>query len=119
MKDVPKRMKRLLREAAGAAHEEELRRALLPVAEAFKQWEAGTLASGDLSDVIHRFHQGPNRELFLRYNTLHLNLAVAHAIVTDVLDRSAIAPDLLEHLAGALAFYESEPAPADSPRGER
>ena len=34
MADVPKHIKRLLREHAGAAHEEELRQALLPVSEA-------------------------------------------------------------------------------------
>jgi hypothetical protein len=38
MADAPKRIKRLLREYAGAAHEEELRRALLPVSEAFGRW---------------------------------------------------------------------------------
>jgi len=32
MAETPKRIKRLLREYAAAAHEEELRRALLPVA---------------------------------------------------------------------------------------
>jgi hypothetical protein len=119
VKDVPKRIKRLLHDAAGAAHEEELRRALLPVAEAFKRWEAGQLASGELSEILHRFHQGPARELFLRYNTPYLNLAVAHAIVTGVLDRSAIPAELLEHLAGAIAFQESQRATADPPRGER
>jgi len=119
MKDVPKRIKRLLHEAAGAAHEEELRRALLPVAEAFKRWEAGQLESGELSQIIHRFHQGPARELFLRYNTPYRDLAVAHAIITGVLDRSAIPVELLEHLAGAIAFQESQRAAADPPRGER
>src|SRR5919197_5865455 len=39
MVDIPKRVKRLLRECAAAAHEEELRRALVPIAEAFKRWE--------------------------------------------------------------------------------
>ena len=58
MGDIPKRVKRLLREYASAAHEEELRRALLPLAEAFKRWEHGDLDSGELSDLIHRFHQG-------------------------------------------------------------
>jgi hypothetical protein len=119
MKDPSKRVKRLLREAAGAAHEEELRRALLPVAEAFERWKAGRLGSGELSDLIQRFHQGSNRELFLRYNTPDLDLAVAHAIVTGVLDRSTIAPELLEHLAGALGFYESQAAPADPSREAR
>ena len=34
MADISKRVKRLLRDCAAAAHEEELRRALLPIAEA-------------------------------------------------------------------------------------
>jgi len=46
MADTPKRIKRLLREQGGRAHEEELRRALVPVAEAFKRWEHGELGSG-------------------------------------------------------------------------
>ena len=119
MKGLSKRVKRLLRDAAAAAHEEELRRALLPVAEAFERWKAGQLGSGELSEIIHRFHQGPNRELFGRYNNPYLNLAVAHAIVTGILDRSAVAPELLEHLAGDLAFHEGEPAPVDPPPVER
>jgi hypothetical protein len=64
MADAPKRIKRLLREYAGAAHEEELRRALLPVSEAFGQWARRELSSGELSEIIHRFHQGPARELW-------------------------------------------------------
>lgn len=110
MTDTPKRLKRLLREHAGEAHEEELRRALVPVAEAFKRWEHGELGSGDLSDIIHHFHQGPARELFVRYNTPPLEMAVAYAITIGVLDRQTIPAQLLDHLARALAFYESEQA---------
>ena len=110
MADTPKRIKRLLREHGGQAHEEELRRALVPVAEAFKRWEHGQLGSAELSDIIHRFHQGPARELFVRYNTPHLEMAVAYAITVGVLDRQTIPAELLDHLARALAFYESQQA---------
>ena len=106
MTDTPKRIKRLLREYAGAAHEEELRRALLTAAEAFKRWERGDLASGDLSEIIHHFHQGPVRDLYVRYNTTRLELAVAYAISTGILDRQTIPGELLAHLAGPLQFYE-------------
>ena len=114
MADAPKRIKRLLREYAGAAHEEELRRALLPVSEAFGRWARRELGSGELSEIIHRFHQGPARELWVRYNTSHLEMAVAFAITTGVLGRETIPAELLEHLAGALRFYEEEQA--DNPR---
>lgn len=110
MADTPKRIKRLLREHAREAHEEELRRALVPVAEAFKRWERGELGSGELSEIIHRFHQGPSRELFVRYNTPYLEMAVAYAIAAGVLDRQKIPTELRDHLARALEFYESEQA---------
>ena len=110
MSETPKRIKRLLREHGGRAHEEELRRALVPVAEAFKRWEHGELGSGELSDIIHRFHQGPARELFGRYNNPYLELAVAYAITAGILDRQTIPAELLDHLAGTLSFYESQQA---------
>ena len=108
MVDTPKRIKRLLREYAADAQEEELRRALLPVAEAFKRWERGELGSGELSEIIHRFHQGPARELFVRYNTPHLDMTVAYAITVGVLDRQKIPAELRDHLARALEFYEGQ-----------
>ena len=110
MKDTPKRIKRLLRKYAGAAHEEELRRALLTLAEAFKRWEHGNLASGDLSEIIHHFHQGPAHDLYVRYNTARLELAVAYAITTGILGRQTIPAELLGHLAGPLQFYETRQA---------
>jgi hypothetical protein len=110
MADTPKRIKRLLREYAAAAHEEDLRRALVPVAEAFKRWELKELESGELSEIIHKFHQGPARDLWLRYNTAHFEMAVALAITTGVLSRDTIPAELLDYLAGPMRFYEEERA---------
>jgi Plasmid pRiA4b ORF-3-like protein len=115
MPHTPKRITRLLREYAGAAHEEELRRALLPVSEAFGRWAKRELR-GELSKIIHRFHEGPARELWVRYNTYHLEMPVAFAITTGVLARDTIPAELLEHLAGALCFYEEVQADASRDR---
>lgn len=116
MADAPKRIKRLLREYAATAHEEELRRALRPVSEAFGQWASRELSSGELSEIIHRFHQGPARDLWVRYNTPHPEMAVAFAITTGVLARETIPAELLEHLAGTLRLYEEEQADASGGR---
>jgi len=110
MADTPKRIKRLLREYAAVAHEEELRRALLPISEAFRRWERGEPGSGELTEIIHRFHQGPARDLWVRYNTPNLEMVVAFAITTGVLDRGTLPAELLEHLGGAMRFYEEEQA---------
>ena len=120
MVEMPKRIKRLLREYAAAAHEEELRQALVPVAEAFKRWDLKELGSGELSEIIHEFHQGPARELWIRYNTPHVEMAVALAITTGVLSSDAIPAELLGYLAGPMRFYEEERAPSERenpPRG--
>ena len=105
---MAKRLKRALREAAMMAHEEELRRALVPLDIAFQRWRAGHLCSGELVELIHEFHQGPARKLFTKYNSGQLEMAVAHAVVTGVLDRSSLSPQLLELLARAIAFYEAQ-----------
>jgi hypothetical protein len=108
MGEMPKRVKRALREVAMQAHEEELRRLLLPLADAFDQWRAGRLSSGELVDMIHQFHQGPARELFKKYNYASLELAVAHAVVTGVIDRGQLPGEILDHLRRAIQFYEEE-----------
>lgn len=105
---IPKRIKRALRQLAAEAHEEELRRALLPLSEAFHRWQHGELASGELTEMIHQFHQRPARELWVRYNSRMLEQVVAHAIATGVLDRTKIDRKVLDILARAIQFYESE-----------
>ena len=110
MADTPKRSKRLLREYAAEAHEEELRRALIPVAEASARWERGELGSGELSEIIHTFHQGPARELWVRYNSGHLEMAVASAVARGVLSRESIPAEVMDHITGAMRFYEEEQA---------
>lgn len=108
--EPPKRVKRLLREFAAKAHEEELRRALAPLANAFERWSRGEVDSFELSDLIHAFHQGPSRDLFVRYTTRPHDSAVAHAIATGIIDRSQAPAELLEHLARALEFYAHPPS---------
>jgi hypothetical protein len=40
-----------------------------------------------LSDAIHRFHQGPSRQLFSKYDHSKLEFAVAHAIHRGLLSK--------------------------------
>jgi hypothetical protein len=105
MHELSKQAKRMLREQAGLAYEEELRRALLPLAEDFDRWRRGELESGELSERIHRFHQGPAREIWSTYHSGIETVAVAHAIHTGILQRENVPPELLESLGPALSFY--------------
>jgi len=108
--EVAKRVKRALRDLAAEAHEEELRRALRPLAEAFEAWKLGKLSSGDLVEAIHAFHQGPARELFLKYDRRLRNSSVAQAIASGVISKEKVPREVLDHLARAIEFHATEEA---------
>jgi len=59
----------------------------LPLADAFKRREKGELGSGKSSDLIHRFHQGPARELFARHDTPYLVASAAYAVAVGIVER--------------------------------
>ena len=107
MTEYPKRIKRLLREAATAAHERELHRELGKLDHSFTEWRSGAISSGELSHLVHQYETGPSRELFNRYNSGQANLNVAYAIVTGILDESQVPPELLQALSTPLDFFRS------------
>ena len=108
MKPLPKHLRRELREKTAQAHEAALRRALEPLADSFDAWRAGTLDSGELSDRIHAFHQGPARKLFSFYTGDIPEIAVAHALVTGLLPRTTVSAELQQAIGNAIEFCESQ-----------
>jgi hypothetical protein len=110
MQELPKPIKRALRDLAASAYEIELGRALEALHGEFDRWRRGDITAFDLSEAIHQFHQGPARELYGRYVMGSAHHAVAYAVATGVLNRSEVAPDVLQCLAGALSFFEAQDA---------
>ena len=106
MREYPKHIKRLIREFGAIAYERELCEELEALAENFDAWKSGAISSGELSERIYLFTTGPARELYQKYDRSVLDLCVAHAIVTGILNRNDVPPELLEHLSGAIQFYE-------------
>ncbi len=108
MKEYSKKVKKLVREYARKAHEEELRRALVPLSEAFDSWKDSGISSDELSELIHEFNRGPSRELFKRYSGPMLALMVASAVARGILDKDNIPPELLDQLADQIDFCKKE-----------
>ena len=108
MQEVPKRIKRLVREWAGVAHDRDLRKALNELGAQFARWDRGEINSFELNDRVHRFHQDTAREIWKRYATTHLEPAVALAVVAGVLRKEELPADLVQHLAGLIEFYEHD-----------
>ena len=108
MQDTPKRIKRLVREWAGIAHDRELQKALLDLRAHFDHWQRAEITAGELNDLIHRFHDGDSRTIWKKYATNHLEPALGSAVATGIIRRDELPSELLQHIAGLIEFYEAE-----------
>jgi hypothetical protein len=108
MNEVPKRIKRLVREWAEIAHHRDLRKALSELREQFERWDRGEIDSFELNELVHRFHQGTAREIWKRYATGHLEPAVASAVAARVLRKEELPAELVQHVAGLIEFFEHD-----------
>jgi hypothetical protein len=104
------RLKPVLREYYWRAHDEELRRALAGLASDFDAWKVGGISKEELSERIHKFHDGVSREIFNRYDGKMLEVTVARAIAKGILERSQIPGDLLEHLERSIEVFVTDEA---------
>jgi hypothetical protein len=106
-REFTKRQRKVLRELAGKAHEREIRRHLEKLHAAFERWRSGEMETWDLSDAIHRFHQGPNRELFNRYDTRGMDhFLVARAIAAGLLQNDEVPAELQGAIASDLEYFQ-------------
>jgi hypothetical protein len=108
--ELPKAIKRAMRSLAGLAHEAELRRALDEVYADFQEWKSGRIDSFELADRIHKFHDGPNRDVYLRYTSgLDLRFLVQHALEEGTIEKGAVPKEVWPYLEGFSSPYRSSP----------
>lgn len=108
MAQTPKHIKRAMRQLAARAYEAELGRELNALESEFSRWHRGQASAFDVAEAIHEFHQGPARDLYVSYTRPDPVDAIAHTVHEGILDRTQIAPELLERLAVALSMYRAE-----------
>jgi hypothetical protein len=92
--DLPKSQKRRIRELSALTHERELAR------------EPGAIETGfnafELTDLIHKFHDGPSRELNSIYTSSDTTFVVGSAIARGILSVDEVTPEIMELLAGQI-----------------
>jgi hypothetical protein len=113
MDQIPRHIKRALRHLADRAYEIELGRELTALRRQFERWQRGEVTAFDLSEAVHRFHQGPAHDLYVTYANRYPKAAVAHAIHTGILDRHRLPPTCLTNWPGHSACMRHR-----SPLGE-
>ena len=98
-RELPKAIKKTMRLLVGLAREVELGKALEDLFGEFQAWKSGTIDSFELSDRIHKFHDGPNREIYLRYTSrLDLRFLVHYALGECLIKKSAVPKEIWPYL---------------------
>ena len=104
--EYPKRIKRELRELAGQAHENELGRELEKLAQHFDEWREEKIDAASLTELIHQYHNGPARELWKKYNSGFVEVLVAQAIVSGILQKEQVTEEAWPYVEEAIEKYK-------------
>ncbi len=100
-----RKRRKALRELSGTAHERELTKALLGLEEKFQKWRSGSISSFQLTDIIHEFHNGTNRDIWKRYSYQKPNMSVPAAIASGILKEEEVPPQILEEMKESIRFF--------------
>jgi hypothetical protein len=105
MSEYPKAIKRLLRQYAAVAYENELHCELKRLDDSFTQWRNGIISSGELSHRIHLYETQTSSKMFNRYNNGDDAINVAYAVVTGLIGENEVAAEVLGAIQKQLNFY--------------
>lgn len=110
--ELPKSVKAVLRELAGKAHQKALTAALGELDADFVAWRNGEITSFELAHRIHLFHQGPDRQIHLRYTrSVDIEFLVVQSVRDGLIDRAEIPADVMPYLESAFALFRDANEP--------
>jgi hypothetical protein len=112
-RELTKAQRRILRDLAGLAYERELGAELTLLESSFAAWRAGLIDAFELEGRIHRFHQGPARKLFTKYDDTDPLLAVAAARSSGLIAETEVPEAVRPALAPMLAFIRDRNDPQE------
>ncbi len=87
-----------LRKLADLAYERELAKSLEALEENFRQWKKSKITAFELSEIIHKFHNGIARDLWSFYTSGHTEMIVRQAIENGTILKAEISSGILERL---------------------
>ena len=100
--DLPKALKREIRQLAGVVHERLLAMELRKLDAEFARWRLGEIDALELSALVHKFHEGPPRELWLKFNTNDVRILswfVTEALADRMIREDEVSAEVRQFLA--------------------
>ena len=99
MKKLSKKQNKHLRNLAGEAYERELSFHLDDLRKKFDEWKIGQINVWELSDLIHKFHDGKSRDLYKFYvYGRDYPYQVAYAVQNDYISMEDVEESCREHV---------------------
>ncbi|MCW9095575.1 MAG: hypothetical protein OQJ74_07020 [Ignavibacteriaceae bacterium] len=105
MHKYTKSQKKKLRELAGIANERELDQEMEMLYQHFENWRNEKISCFELSDLIHKFHQGASREIWKMYAYSDPDTTVSRAVALSLLKKEEIPENLLDILDLKIEFF--------------
>jgi hypothetical protein len=109
MDDLPKQIKRQLRELNSKAYQVELSNKLEKLWTQFTDWKAGKIGPWELTEAIHKYHNSTARDLYNLYETsVNLRLNIGRAVALGLLTRDDIPASVWPHVESVVEYYRQE-----------
>jgi len=107
--NLTKKIKQELRYLDGVAYERNLDLELAKLHTQFLRWEEKQISGFELNELIHKYHQGPARDLYFTYQGTSMNsIRVARAIVDSIIAPSEVSEETLAAIANQINFLKNE-----------
>jgi hypothetical protein len=100
-----KSQRRELRELQGLVWQREPEGALRELHSDFETWNKGDISGFELSDRIHKFHNGRSRELYNMYSGSLDHFLIELVVARDIIDEAELSDDLLDVLKDQIARW--------------
>ncbi len=108
MRKYTKSQRKKLRELAGIANERELDQEMERLYQHFENWRSGNISCFELSDLIHKFHQGASREIWKMYAYSDPDTTVSRAVVLSLLKKEEPTEEILRILEPRIDMFRNE-----------
>jgi len=101
----------------GAAHERALANALQELDNHFDRWRRGEIDPFELAAIIHKFHDGPARDIYNRFSdrrNSRLVALTAYSVASGLVEEGAVPPEVRPYIELALRFHREDAAEAQA-----
>jgi len=111
--NLTKKQRKEMRELQGLAWRRELEEELGKLESHFSSWREGLIDVFELSDQIHRFHNGGSRDLYTYYTGSDLMFTVPGALAKGIIDESEVSKELLDIIVEQIELFRPSLKSAD------